>query len=286
MRKRLLLVVVLLVVVAAVFAVVVGARLIKDEAAESGGARSLPLKSFDELASGVVLIEILDCQGEPLIVSDGIEEHRVTGSGFLVGSRVVMTAEHMIPVRSGGACGMRVRVGDHSYDVAEMTAWGEPGDDDRRGIDVATLTLARDAPGHIFEFAAETERVGSRLAVLGYPLGGPLRISKAVITRKVTDYDKPRLAAKITPEAEGGNSGGPIVNDRGEVVSVVSGIVIYANLTNDGTHRGGGIDIPLWWGESVRNDLCRAHPDGGIPGCDPGSVDEATKAAVDVPGPG
>jgi S1-C subfamily serine protease len=276
--RRLPLLLVLVAVAAAVPSFVLGATVFGD-GSEGGG--SLWPRNLDRLATGVVLIEILDCRGEPLIVDDGLAEHKVTGSGFLVGSRVVMTAEHMVPHPGSEACGMRVRLaGGGSSDVVEAYAWSEHGEDDRRGIDLATLTLAEDATGHIFDFASETERVGTSLAKLGYPLGGPFSISKAVITRKAVQYGKPRVAAKVTPEGEGGGSGGPMLNDRGEVVSVVSGIVVWANLSSDGRHRSGGIDLPVWWGESMRSDLCRAHPDGGIPGCDPNAEGEWGRVPV------
>jgi hypothetical protein len=105
---------------------------------------------------------------------------------------------------------------------------------------------------------------------------------KAVITKTLLDYGKPTLAAKIIPEAEGGSSGGPFLNEWGEVVSVQSRIIVWANLSPDGTARGGGIDIPRWWGASVHSDLCRTYPSGGIPDCDEVSAGKPAKVPVDV----
>ena len=205
--------------------------------------------------------------------------HKLTGTGFLVGSRVVMTAEHGVWVRPDQrVCRMRVRLSGRWYEAEDMTAWSERGESDRRGIDLATLRLFRAAPGHIFKIAPRSEPVGSAVAALGHPLGGPLSISRGVLTKKVVDYGKPQLAAKM--KVEGGNSGGPIVNRRGEVLGVVQRIVVWANLSSDGHSRHGGIDLPRWWGASARSDLCRTYPDGGIPGCDPSSVGAATKVSI------
>lgn len=239
--------------------------------------------SVDQLESGVALMEALDCQGKPLEVSDGLAKHRARGTGFLVGSRVLMGVEHMIPTTPGVVCGYRARLGGRWYAVVDVKVWSERGEADRRGIDLATMTLADDAPGHVFEFAPMTEPAGGRLTVLGHPRGGPLRTTKALMAKKLLEYGKPTLAVKATPQIEGGNSGGPILNDRGEVLSVVSRLVVWPNLSPDGIGRSGGIDIPRWWGESVHGDLCRTYPDGGIPDCDGAAAGEHGKVAVDVP---
>ena len=71
-----------------------------------------------------------------------------------------------------------------------------------------------------------------------------------------------------------------MLNSRGEVVSVLSRIITTANLTSDGSHHWGGIDVPAWWGDDVTSDLCDAYRDGGIPGCDGPSGHKLVKVAV------
>jgi hypothetical protein len=281
MRKRTAVIVGIAVALAAVLATVLLRGLLTDESGSSASSGE-PLQSFDSVASGVALMEALDCEGKPAVVSDGINEHRVRGTGFLVGTRVLMGVEHMIPQSPGIICGYRARLGERWYDVGDINVWSERGEDDRRGIDLATATLSEDAAGHVFGFASESGPVGTTLTLLGHPLGGPLRESKGVVTRKLREYGKPTLAARFTPEIEGGESGGPILNDRGEIVSVLSRIVVTANLTPDGKHRNGGIDIPRWWGDdAVTSDLCRTYPEGGIPDCD-GTKNKPVKVPVRV----
>jgi S1-C subfamily serine protease len=245
-----------------------------------GGAGSgVPPQTFAQVASGVGLVEDLDCRGRPLSVSG----HRVTGTGFLVGSRVVLTAEHGVWVgEHRRACRMRVRLGDRSYDVVGVKVWADRGKADRRGVDLATLRLSRPASGHVFEVARSGARVGSAVAALGYPLGLPLSFSQGLLAKKIVDYGEPTLAARMV--IEGGNSGGPIVDSRGQALGVVQRIVVYANLTTDGTTLWGGIDLARWWGASARTDLCRAYPDGGIPDCDPSKVGPTTKLAIPLTG--
>jgi hypothetical protein len=191
-----------------------------------------------------------------------------------------MGVEHMIPRTHGFICGYRARLGGQWYQVEQVAVWSEHGEDDRRGIDLATATLSADAPGHIFGFASESASIGTRVTVLGHPLGGPLRASEGTVTKERRDYGKPTLAARFSPDLQGGDSGAPVLNGRGEVVSVLSRAITTANLTADGRHHYGGIDLPAWWGADITNDLCSAYPDGGIPGCDAGSTPEPVKLAV------
>jgi hypothetical protein len=58
--------------------------------------------------------------------------------------------------------------------------------------------------------------------------------------------------------------------------------VVTANLTPDGKHRNGGIDIPRWWGDGVTSDLCRAFPAGGIADCDGTTSRRPVKVPVRV----
>jgi V8-like Glu-specific endopeptidase len=224
----------------------------------------------------------LDCKGKPLVVYHGTGEHRSRGTGFLVGTRVLMGVEHMVPQTPGFICGYRARVGGQWYHVEQVAVWSERGEDDRRGIDLATATLSADAPGHIFRFAPESSSVGTKVTVLGHPLGGPLRASEGTVTKERLDYGKPTLAARFSPDVQGGDSGSPGLNSRGEVVSVLSRIITTANLTSDGRHHYGGIDLPAWCGPDISSDLCAAYPNGGIPGCDGTTTGKAVKVIVPV----
>jgi V8-like Glu-specific endopeptidase len=236
--------------------------------------------SLEELKSGVGRVENLNCDGTPFTVNG----RAVSGSGFLVGPQVVMTAEHGMWVGlDEPACGMRMRFGDETYPVSGVRVWSDragTGMLERRGIDLATLALEEPVDGHVFRIARDGAPVGTRIATIGYPLGGPLKLSRGRISKNVIDYKVPSIAARI--DIEGGNSGGPIFDDQGEVLSVVSRIVISGSLTADKNSRWGGVDLPRWWGKNAEPDLCATYPDGGVPGCEGGS---ARTAKVPIPLP-
>lgn len=201
-----------------------------------------------------------------------------------MGKRLVLTAEHGVYVGlNRRACRLRVSLGGRRYDVSGVTVWGDRGRSDRRGIDLATLTLSRPARGHVFELARTRPAAGASVAALGYPFGLPLSLSQGLVTKRRTDFGQPVVAAKIV--VVGGNSGGPIVDTRGRAVGVVRGIVDPAGLRSDGITVFGGLDLAGWWGASARSDLCRAHPHAGVPGCDEDADGATTKRPIAVPAP-
>ena len=102
------------------------------------------------------------------------------------------------------------------------------------------------------------------------------------MTKERRDYGKPTVAARFSPDIQGGDSGAPMLNSHGEFVGVLSRIITTANLTSDGRHHYGGIDLPAGWGADITSDLCEAYPDGGVPDCDRASAHEPAKVAVHV----
>jgi serine protease Do len=231
-------------------------------------SRAVSAETFADSASGVGHVKKFDCNGKP--TENG------GGTGFLIGSQVVMTAEHVltasvtfdsetgVPI-GHPPCEIRVRLGTTWYEAEQMKAWQNPASNDHRGVDLATLRLTKKAPGHVFEFATTPPTVETAVATLGYPLGRPLSFGKGTVRKVLTEYDTPTVATSLV--ARNGNSGGPIINNRGQLLSVLQRIVITANLSAEGIHLPGGPDLVRWWGRSALPDLCRAYPSGGIPSC-------------------
>ena len=233
-------------------------------AARSADYRGVPLKTAAEVASGVGVVQKFDCRGRAIRFGSV----PVSGSGFLIGSRLVMTAEHVVAGTSVGTrrvCSHRIWLDGLWYPITRVKAWRQVGKPDRRGIDIATFEIDRPAPGHIFGIADRTPRVGDTVAALGYPFGLPISVAQGVVRKTFRDYGIPTIAARIVTES--GNSGGPIVNREGDVVGILQGIYPVVDPNRDGPNQHGGIDLVRWWGEAATADLCRAYPDAGIPDC-------------------
>jgi S1-C subfamily serine protease len=64
---------------------------------------------------------------------------------------------------------------------------------------------------------------GERIAIVGYPEGGPLSISTGVAVEYAPspDPEDPVEILKATTIVKPGNSGGPALDDQGRVVGVV-----------------------------------------------------------------
>ena len=227
-----------------------------DAATSAAATRSLEPKQFSELATGVVLIRTFDCGGSM----------QTTGSGFLLGTQVVMTARHVAFQPTTEACRIKVRAQGRWISVVSRHRSAPRGGDGKID-DIATLKLAKPVRGtHIFSIATSPARIGTILAMLGHPLGNDASVTQGRLLSRTSFHHAPYLAINLLG-AEGA-SGSAIVNTRGNVVSVLQ----RGSGSEDalGEYTGGlvfGIDLPTVWTPAVRRALCRAYPAGGIPSC-------------------
>lgn len=213
-------------------------------------------ETFARVASGVALIRSApDCEGK---TRPGY------GTGFLVGSRVIVTATHGVGLSEKlRACLIQVRLSGRWYDASFVKAWY---DDDAtiRNVDLATLKLTRPAPGHLFEIASSIPARGSTVATIGHPFGLPLSFHQGVLRRAVVSDGVPTVIAHMV--AEGGNSGGPIINRNGEVIGVLQRPAVPDEDPVQGLQLAAGLNFTSWF-VGRKDDLCRAYPQGGIPDC-------------------
>jgi hypothetical protein len=223
-------------------------------------APHLPPYRFAEIADGVVLIRTFSCRGSLI----------ATGTGFLVGEAVVMTARHVIQ----GACRVQVRASGQWIRVTRSTWWRTNAQSNGRVEDLATLRLAHPADGHIFEFRRNPPAAGANLAMLGHPLGSArVNMTQGRLMRRQWIGRVPVILVNLLG-AEGA-SGSPLVDNNGQVVGILQ--LGLGGSDALGQRTAGvvvGIDLSVWWGKGqATRDLCRAYPRGGIPGCGPPPVE-------------
>lgn len=172
----------------------------------------------ERVKPGVVLVITLD---------QGGELYRL-GSGFLISSDGwILTNRHVIE----GAAAIGVRLSDASVHKAQLVTF-ESADE----FDMALLKIE----GQNFPFLvlgdSDAVQVLDYVIVIGYPL---LDLSAALgtgIDVTVTDGKVSRVhrrsdgfeALQITAPVNAGNSGGPVVNEQGEVI----GIATWAGKTS------------------------------------------------------
>ena len=153
--------------------------------------------------SGIVRIEGTSCEGTD------------TGTGFLIGPRLVATVDHVTRGNS------QLVLKQHGKIVATGKVIG---DDEAR--DVALVETSAPLSGHVFKLASRAPEVGQNVAALGFPLGLPLTVTKGSVsgldrTVPIDGTERHRLVqtdAAVNP----GNSGGPLIStESGEVVGLV-----------------------------------------------------------------
>jgi Trypsin-like peptidase domain len=156
-----------------------------------------------KVRSGVMRVEVLTCDEQAL------------GTGFLLSPRLVATVEHVID----GAVAIRlVRAGKP---LATATVIGS---DVSR--DLALLRTSRPIRGYRFALEHRAPALGEDVAVLGFPLGLPLSISRGLVsgsdrTIPIEGINRRKLV-QTDAAVNHGNSGGPLISlDNGRVVGLV-----------------------------------------------------------------
>lgn len=133
------------------------------------------------------------------------------GSGFVYDARgLLLTAAHVVEE----ATEVTVRLPNRRPMVAVVAQIS-------KSLDVAALRVGEEGLPSI-PLAVGQPRVGEEILVLGYPLGfEDLTVTRGIVSRLLVDRGLLQIDASVNP----GNSGGPVVNSRGEAVGIVrSGI--------------------------------------------------------------
>ncbi|MGA2658229.1 MAG: serine protease [Verrucomicrobiota bacterium] len=135
---------------------------------------------------------------------------RFVGSAFLaVGEGLAVTAWHVVH----DARRVEARFSDHRrVSVAGLV-------DRNEELDLALIRLETDGRPRI-RLSSTTPRIGSRIYVVGAPRGLDFSISDGLISQ-IRTVDKVRyyqVSCPISP----GDSGGPVLNERGEALGVMS----------------------------------------------------------------
>lgn len=163
-------------------------------------------------------------EGTYKIVSNGCGG-RVDGSGFPLDNRNVITAAHVV----AGTSGTQVTDARGEQTIRGSVVYI---DTDR---DVAVIRL-NEAPERVLQMTTRDAPRRSTGAAIGYPGGGPRKISPArvraktravgrdIYNRKLVSRDVYVLAAQVIQ----GNSGGPFVDVNG----IVRGMIFAASADN------------------------------------------------------
>jgi S1-C subfamily serine protease len=148
-----------------------------------------------------------------------------SGSGFAVNTEgFILTNEHVV----GECTNHKILFNNELYEARVVASDAQ--------LDLAVVQTSSRVTRSSFEFA-ETARTGESVIALGYPLfdalGVSLKVTSGIISSLSGFRDDPtslQFSAPIQP----GNSGGPLVNDRNEVVAVAAAILTGDDVSNVG----------------------------------------------------
>lgn len=174
-----------------------------------------PLAVVLVLLGGVALAQ--DLSGALARVSDSvftIKTEKGLGTGFVVtADGQALTCRHV--VAEGGK--LKITLSDNSTTSAEVVASDEE-------HDLALLKLERTGLPAVTFGSSETLKSGVDVAAVGAPFGLENSVTKGVVSspdREVNGKQYLQISAQLNP----GNSGGPVINGKGEVVGVANAIV-------------------------------------------------------------
>lgn len=153
------------------------------------------------------------------------------GTGWWLNKTIVITAYHVVDDCND----IRVVRGGYISQAIVVAA--------NQTLDIAALRVVSEPPWSVKLKLADSIAVGDSVYVIGYPIQlyteldgniGEMSIAPRISEGKVAWINPIRSVAEITAQTDKGNSGGPVVNEDGDVVGLIS----YA--------RPGAVDNPIY----------------------------------------
>lgn len=166
---------------------------------------------FRNNSGAVVVVASFDERGNPI----------GQGSGFIVSSDgKVVTNYHVVTMASR----IKVKHGDAVYDVEGLTHV----DSDN---DLAILKLAKGKYPAVKIGNSDVLRVGEKVYAMGSPQGLENTISEGIVSG-IRKIDKDISIIQMTAAISRGSSGGPLFNERGEVVGIATFLIAETQNLN------------------------------------------------------
>jgi Tol biopolymer transport system component len=198
----------------------------------------VPRKSGVEVTAGAVVLASEEPGADSSVQAITAKARRsvvkvltnlASGSGWVIDSDgLIMTNNHVIV----DASSIAVRLDDGTNYQATVVG---------RDLTHDLAVLKINATGLIpLPFSAVTdEDLGGDVLVLGYPLGSnELNVTRGVISAVKRDQGRNLNVVQTDAAVNFGNSGGPMLNLRGEVVGIVSAGLLNASVENVGFAYG------------------------------------------------
>jgi len=158
--------------------------------------------------------------------------HLKNASGYVINEDgVIATNYHVIEVKKGvNISGLFAT--DHEgnvYPVTKILAASQSND-------LAILQVNTNGKKLKVLPFAEEELIGSDIYVMGKPFSNNFFMTKGIVSRKYISERDDEVKIAITAEFAQGSSGGPVVNENGQLIGMVSGTIM--NYSNGSKEHG------------------------------------------------
>ena len=161
---------------------------------------------YDKYSPAVVQLLVFDIDGDPVS----------RGSGFFVSPEGgLVTNRHVVDV-AGAEFYKVVREGESGGQIADFIVW-------HRDLDLAYLKI-REPTREYLELTPKLPEIGQNVYAIGNPRGLTNTISPGIVSglrERPDGHTEIQFTAPISP----GSSGGPLFNDRGQVIGVTSAFI-------------------------------------------------------------
>lgn len=208
----------------------------------------------------VVGVVIPVCAANPSNVRPSLATY--TGSGFFITPSVVVTSNHVVR----DASRIEIIYNNEIRLKGEVLAFDE-------GSDLALLKVSglEYLANPLILASSHTVRQGSRVYAVGFPLpdlmGVQAKLSEGIIS-STTGLQGDLTMYQISTPVQPGNSGGPLLNERAEVIGVVAGGLNAVNMFRQGilpqnVNYAVKINNLFNLANACEVDVRRSQPDGG-----------------------
>jgi serine protease Do len=130
------------------------------------------------------------------------------GSGFAIGENCIVTNAHVVDVKS------RILLQNYDGDISEAEILLREAE-----ADIAVLRAEGAFRPLPLDTADET-KIGDDVYAIGAPDGMAYTVTKGILSAKNRRFSRTNTYLQIDAAINAGNSGGPLLNDAGEVIGV------------------------------------------------------------------
>lgn len=185
-----------------------------------------------------------------------------TGTGFLVGPRLMITARHVLQAEPRCVVTVRQQGSGAEARATDWTTWFSRVRADTTRTDLSVVRLDHALHGYAFPFASSAPTVGEDVVALGYAYAEGLGVTQGEVDDVSRKAGVPELDVHLS--ADHAASGGPILNQLGQVVGLaqrgtrgIESLELAAFLGKD--HRG----LCQGVARALPSTLCGTAPAGG-----------------------